>query len=411
MCAGSRPTRRPGWRRQEREGERGREKERRREKKRGFVYFPPTPLPPNSGTFAGAIEKLDYLASIGVNAVELLPVHEFNELEYYAPIPGSSPPAYRVNYWGYSTVNYFSPMARFTAAAAAGGGGAAVMDEVKLFVREAHARGIEVILDVVFNHTAEGDERGPTLSFRGLDNRTYYMLAPAGQYYNYSGCGNTLNCNHPTVRAMVVQCLRTWVLDYHVDGFRFDLASILTRAHSAWHAEEVAPDGAGTEPHSRGAVVSDEGYMSDGAGVPTGTPLSDPPLVADIAADPVLRGTKLIAEAWDCDGLNQVGAFPHYGGRWAEWNGMFRDAVRAFVKGADGPWAAAFASALCGSPNVYASPAGEGDWWGAHGGARWRATRGPAASVNFVTAHDGFTLADLVAYNDKQNDANGEDNR
>ena len=330
------------------------------------------PSPPNPpGTFAGAIEKLDYLASLGVNAVELLPVHEFNELEYYAPIPGSSPPAHRVNYWGYSTVNYFSPMARFTAAAASGGGGAAVMDEVKLFVREAHARGIEVILDVVFNHTAEGDERGPTLSFRGLDNRTYYMLAPAGQYYNYSGCGNTLNCNHPTVRAMVVQCLRTWVLDYHVDGFRFDLASILTRAYSAWHAEEVAADGARTEPHSRGAVVSDEGYMSDGAGVPTGTPLSDPPLVADIAADPVLRGTKLIAEAWDCDGLNQVGASPHYGGRWAEWNGTFRDAVRAFVKGADGPWAAAFASALCGSPNAYASPRAR-----ATGGARTAARAG-----------------------------------
>lgn len=235
-------------------------------------------------------------------------MHEFNELEYYAPIPGSDPPAHRFNYWGYSTVGYFAPMARFTAASAAGAGGAAIMDEVKAFVRAAHARGIEVILDVVFNHTAEGDERGPTLSFRGLDNRTYYMLAPAGQYYNYSGCGNTLNCNHPTVRAMIVACLRAWVLDYHVDGFRFDLASILTRAHSAWHAEDVAADGTRAEPHSRGAVVSDEGYMSDGAGVPTGAPLTDPPLVADIAADPVLRGTKLIAEAWDCDGLNQVRA-------------------------------------------------------------------------------------------------------
>lgn len=388
-----------------------------RKKKRGAAPLAhPHPFPPPllSGTFAGAIERLDYLASLGVTAVELLPVHEFNELEYYAPIPGSGdPPTHRFNYWGYSTSSFFAPMARYTAASAVGGGGQAVTDEVKLFVREAHKRGIEVILDVVFNHTAEGDERGPTLSFRGLDNRTYYMLAPEGQYYNYSGCGNTMNANHPAVRSMIVDCLRAWVLDYHIDGFRFDLASILTRAHSAWHAEEVAPDGSRSEPLSRGAVVSDEGYMSDGAGVPTGAPLADPPLVADIAADPVLRGAKLIAEAWDCDGLNQVGAFPHYGGRWAEWNGTFRDTVRAFVKGADGaPWAAEFASALCGSPNVYAAAAGEGDWWGTvGGGARWRGGRGPDASVNFVTAHDGFTLADLVAYNDKHNEANGEENR
>lgn len=238
------------------------------------------------------------------------------------------------------------------------------------------------------------------------------MLAPEGQYYNYSGCGNTLNCNHPAVRDMIVACLRHWVLEYHVDGFRFDLASILTRAHSAWHAEEVEADGSRAEPGAGGRVAADEQYLPGGAGSPTGTPLSDPPLVAAIAADPVLRGTKLIAEAWDCDGLNQVGAFPHYGGRWAEWNGTFRDAARAYVKGADGPWAAAFASALCGSPNVYAAPAGDEDWWGTvGGGARWRGNRGPDASINFVTAHDGFTLADLVSYNEKHNEANGEENR
>jgi len=278
------------------------------------------------------------------------------------------------------------------------------------------------------------------------------MLAPEGQYYNYSGCGNTLNCNHPTTRAFVIDCLRYWVDEMHVDGFRFDLASILTRAHSAWHPQEVRHkkrrrkgyydsddsdgglsssddedidsydgmmvtsfDGDG-DGGPDGAYLSDDGYMSDGAGVATGTPLSDPPLVASIAEDPLLRDTKLIAEAWDCDGLNQVGAFPHYGGRFSEWNGTFRDTVRAFVKGTDSSgtgtsWAANFASALCGSPNVYASPAGEGDWWGTvGGGARWRGGRGPAASVNFVCAHDGFTLRDLVSYNEKHNHANGESN-
>ena len=282
---------------------------------------------------------------------------------------------------------------------------------------------------------------------RGIDNRVYYMLAPEGQYYNYSGCGNTLNCNHPTVRAFVVDCLRYWAEEMHVDGFRFDLASILTRAHSAWHPTEVAhgkksrkgyydsDDGSGSETDGSdedidaydgmtsalatvdgGAYLSDDGYMSDGAGVATGTPLSDPPLVAAIAEDAALRDVKLIAEAWDCDGLNQVGAFPHYGGRFSEWNGAFRDTVRAFVKGTDAAgtgtsWAANFASARCGSPNVYASPAGEGDWWGTvGGGARWRGGRGPSASVNFVCAHDGFTLRDLVSYNEKHNAANGEGN-
>ena len=239
------------------------------------------------------------------------------------------------------------------------------------------------------------------------------MLAPAGQYYNYSGCGNTVNANHPAVTRFVVDCLRYWVQEMHIDGFRFDLASILTRAHSLWHGSTRLAGGGVGAPlcGSGGPALGDGGAMTDGAGLPTGTPLADPPLVQAIANDPVLRNTKLIAEAWDADGLNQVGAFPHHGGRWAEWNGPFRDAVRAFIKGTDGPWAAAFASALCGSPNIFAADPGDDDWWGSGDGRRWRGGRSPAHSINFVTAHDGFTLADLVAYNDKQNEANGEGGR
>ncbi|KAK9843453.1 hypothetical protein WJX81_003335 [Elliptochloris bilobata] len=390
------------------------------------------------GTYLGLVEKLPYLQALGINAIELLPVHEFNELEYYQVIPGSD--QFRFNYWGYSTVGFFAPMARYSAAAVGGGGGADVVDEFKTLVRECHKRGIEVILDVVFNHTAEGNEMGPTLSFRGLDNRVYYMLAPEGQYYNYSGCGNTLNCNHPVVRRFIVDCLRYWVLEMHVDGFRFDLGSIFTRAHSQWHdvgaaSEDAARDkpgeplaaanGASMEPAMKPLAdlgssqpstppppPAAPGIMPNAAGSPTGTPLNDPPLVEMISEDPVLQNTKLIAEAWDCDGLNQVGAFPHYGGRWAEWNGTFRDAVRAFVKGTEGPWAAAFASAVAGSPHLYRDAGTPpGDWWGAHGGRRWRGGRGPAHSVNFITAHDGFPLADLVAYNQKHNEANGEGNR
>ena len=401
---------------------------------RGFTAHQSSGLPPaRRGTYAGVVDKLDYLAGLGVNAIELLPVHEFNELEYVALPDGftgdAPPPGARFNYWGYSTVNFFSPMARYSSAAATLGTPAApaaapIINEFRDLVKACHARGIEVILDVVFNHTAEGNERGPAISLRGLDNRTYYMLAPGGQYYNYSGCGNTLNCNHPAVIDMIVAALRYWVTDMHVDGFRFDLASILTRAQSAWAPSDLVaagPDGAHgrTLPHSgsdgapcltsaSGALLTPGGGMSDGAGVPTGTPLPDPPLVAAIAADPVLRHTKLIAEAWDCDGLNQVGAFPHYGGRFAEWNGHFRDTVRQFIKGTEGPWAPAFAAALCGSPSIYAAPAGEDDWWGSGAGGRWRGGRGPTASINFVTAHDGFTLADLVSYNEKHNEANGE---
>ncbi|KIZ04667.1 glycogen operon protein GlgX [Monoraphidium neglectum] len=203
---------------------------------RGFTQHPSSGVEA-PGTYLGLVEKLDYIKRLGVNAIELLPVFEFNELEYYSPIPGQEN-SYRYNFWGYSTVGFFSPMSRYSFAVANGADGEALRREFKTMVREAHKRGIEVILDVVFNHTAEGNEAGPTISMRGLDNRVYYMLAPGGEYYNYSGCGNTLNCNHPVVRDFIVDCLRYWVLEYHVDGFRFDLASIMTRAHSAWHPQK-----------------------------------------------------------------------------------------------------------------------------------------------------------------------------
>ncbi|KAI8476733.1 MAG: isoamylase [Monoraphidium minutum] len=382
---------------------------------RGFTEHPSSGVEA-PGTYLGLVEKLDYIKRLGINAIELLPVFEFNELEYYSPIPGQEG-AYRYNFWGYSTVNYFSPMARYSFAAANGADGEALRREFKTLVREAHRRGIEVILDVVFNHSAEGNEAGPTISMRGLDNRVYYMLAPGGEYYNYSGCGNTLNCNHPVVRDFIVDCLRYWVEEYHVDGFRFDLASIMTRAHSAWHPQKQTLSGAVVGLHSppegapMGPILDDAGVMTDGGGASTGAPLSNPPLIEAISEDPILRNVKLIAEAWDCDGLNQVGAFPHYGGRWSEWNGTFRDTVRQFMKGTDGPWAGNFASALCGSPGLYASTtAGEDNWWANNGGAQWKGNRSPDASINFVCAHDGFTLADLVAYNEKHNEANGEGN-
>lgn len=403
---------------------------------RGFTADPSSKVEKEkAGTYAGLIERLDYLEYLGINAIELLPVYEFNELEYYQV---SSSDFNRYNYWGYSTVGFFAPMARYAESMAdeslsAVAASRAVMHEFKTFVKEAHKRGIEVILDVVFNHTAEGNEHGPTISFRGIDNRVYYMLAPQGEYYNYSGCGNTFNCNHPVARRFIVDCLRYWVEEMHVDGFRFDLASIMTRAHSLWHPleaedlfdEEIveepmyfaSPDMSGEFSEAESSESMPEspelvgGIMHEGAGEPTGTPLSDPPLIAAISADPILAKTKLIAEAWDCDGLNQVGAFPHYGGRWSEWNGHFRDTTRQFIKGTDGSWVGSFAASLCGSPNVYVNEPGEHDWWGNHGGRRWKSGRGPTASVNFVTAHDGFSLADLVSYNEKHNEANGEDNR
>lgn len=299
------------------------------------------------GTFAGLRERIPYLKELGVNCVELMPVFEFNELEVNRidAVTGER----LVNYWGYSTVGFNAPKASYAAAGRVG----MQVDEFKTLVKELHRSGIEVFLDVVFNHTAELGADGPTISFKGLDNRTWYMLSPDGSYFNFSGCGNTLNCNHPVVRDFVIDCLRYWVAEFHIDGFRFDLASILGRAQD-------------------------------------GSPLANPPLLEALAMDPVLSRTKLIAEAWDAGGLYQVGTFPSYG-RWAEWNGKYRDCVRRFLKGDDG-MVGEMVQRLIGSPDIYP-------------------TRGPAASVNFVTCHDGFTLADLVSYNVKHNAANGEEGR
>lgn len=322
------------------------------------------------GTYLGMVEKLEHLKELGVNAIELMPCQEFNELEYYSynPVMGD----HKMNFWGYSTINFFSPMIRYAAAGVRNCGRDAI-HEFKMLVREAHKRGIEVLMDVVFNHTAEGNEMGPTLSFRGLDNGVYYMLAPRGEFYNYSGCGNTFNCNHPIVRRFIVDCLRYWVIEMHVDGFRFDLASIMTRASSLWDGANVF------------------GNDTERDFLTTGTPLNEPPLIDMISNDPVLHGVKLIAEAWDIGGLYQVGSFPHWG-IWSEWNGQYRDIVRQFIKGTDG-LAGAFAQCICGCPHLYQE-----------GG------RKPWHSINFVCAHDGFSLADLVSYNQKHNLANGEDN-
>ncbi|KAM3694104.1 hypothetical protein ACJW30_07G033700 [Castanea mollissima] len=322
------------------------------------------------GTYLGVVEKLHHLKELGVNCIELMPCHEFNELEYfsYNSVLGD----YKVNFWGYSTVNYFSPMTKYSSSGVRNCGRDAI-NEFKLLIREAHKQGIEVIMDVVFNHTAEGNENGPLLSFRGVDNSVYYMLAPKGEFYNYSGCGNTFNCNNPVVRQFIVDCLRYWVTEMHVDGFRFDLASIMTRGSSLWDAVNVY------------------GNSIEGDLLTTGSPLSSPPLVDMISNDPILHGVKLIAEAWDTGGLYQVGTFPHWG-IWSEWNGKYRDTVRQFIKGTDG-FSGAFAKCLCGSPNLYRE-----------GG------RKPWNSINFVCAHDGFTMADLVTYNNKHNSANGEDN-
>ncbi|XP_044464642.1 isoamylase 1, chloroplastic [Mangifera indica] len=322
------------------------------------------------GTYLGVVEKLDHLKDLGVNCIELMPCHEFNELEYFSY--NSFLGDYKVNFWGYSTVNYFSPMIRYSSNGTHNCGRDAI-NEFKLLVKEAHKRGIEVFMDVVFNHTAEGNEKGPSLSFRGVDNSVYYMLAPKGEFYNYSGCGNTFNCNHPVVRQFIVDCLRYWVTEMHVDGFRFDLASIMTRGSCLWDAVNVY------------------GIPVEGDLLTTGSPLSSPPLISMISNDPVLRGVKLIAEAWDAGGLYQVGMFPRWG-IWSEWNGKYRDIVRQFIKGTDG-FSGAFAECLCGSPNLYQDG----------GGKPWN-------SVNFICAHDGFSLADLVTYNHKHNLANGENN-
>ncbi|MDJ0687511.1 MAG: glycogen debranching protein GlgX [Xenococcaceae cyanobacterium MO_188.B32] len=299
------------------------------------------------GTFAGIRDKIPYLKELGVNAVELMPIYEFDEFENSRPNPETGETLY--NYWGYSTVGFFAPKAGYAATGKFG----MQVDELKALVKALHKNGIEIILDVVFNHTAEGNEHGPTISFRGIDNQTYYMLTPEGYYFNFSGTGNTLNCNNPIVRGMVLDCLRYWAAEYHIDGFRFDLAAILGRD-------------------------------------PWGAPLANPPLLETLAFDPILANCKLIAEAWDAGGLYQVGSFPAYG-RWAEWNGKYRDSIRKFLKGDGNNWDVA--QRLQGSPDLYAASG-----------------RAPATSINFIIAHDGFTLMDLVSYNSKHNEANGENN-
>ena len=297
------------------------------------------------GTYAGILEKIPYLKELGVNCIELMPIFDFDEFEN----PRSADGRRLYNYWGYSTVGFFAPKAGYAASGPFG----MEADELKNLVCHLHRNGIEVILDVVFNHTAEGNENGPCISYRGIDNRTYYLLGPEGEYYNFSGCGNTLNCNNAVTRNLILDCLRYWVASFHIDGFRFDLASILTRDES-------------------------------------GSPMMSPPLVESIAQDPVLGKTRLIAEAWDAAGLYQVGSFPSWH-RWSEWNGKYRDCVRRFIKG----------DAAC-APELYRRIRGSDDLY---------SMRNAEASVNFVTCHDGFTLYDLVSYNSKHNEANGEDNR
>ena len=295
------------------------------------------------GTFAGLKEKIPYLKELGINAVELMPIFEFDEMRDYRVVDNKPV----MNYWGYNTVCFFAPNTSYTAKVEYNKEGT----ELKELISALHENGIECILDVVFNHTAEGDERGPCFSFKGFDNNIYYMLTPDGNYYNFSGCGNTLNCNHPIVHQMILECLRYWTTAYHVDGFRFDLATILGRNED-------------------------------------GSPMSKPPLLQSLAFDPILGNVKLIAEAWDAGGLYQVGSFPSWS-RWAEWNGRYRDDMRNFLKGDFGMWEVA-ARRITGSQDIY-NP----EW------------RGNNASVNFLTCHDGFTLWDLYSYNEKHNEANG----
>lgn len=298
------------------------------------------------GTFAGLLEKIAYLKELGITAVELMPIFEFDEIMSKREVDSTT----LIDYWGYNTVSFFAPNTSYTAANEYNREGT----ELKTMIRTLNQNGIEVILDVVFNHTAEGNEEGPFISFKGFDNNIYYMLTPEGKYYNFSGCGNTLNCNHPIVQEMIVQCLRYWVTDYRVDGFRFDLASIMGRNED-------------------------------------GSPMSNPPLLQRLALDPVLANVKLIAEAWDAGGLYQVGSFPAWK-RWAEWNGRYRDDLRSFLKG-EYWYAPEAAKRMTGSMDMY------------HG-----AYPGYNASINFLTCHDGFTLYDLYAYNEKHNEANGWNN-
>ena len=298
------------------------------------------------GTFEGLRQKIPYLKDLGVNAIELLPIFEFDEMESARVVDGVQ----LYNYWGYNTVSFFAPNTSYSSVVEHNHEG----DELKLLISELKANGMEVILDVVFNHTAEGNENGPCFSFKGIDNNIYYMLTPDGHYYNFSGCGNAMNCNHPIMRKFIIDCLRYWVMEYRVDGFRFDLASILTRDQN-------------------------------------GAPMPDPPILQGIACDPILGHVKLIAEAWDAEGLYQVGSFPAFR-RWSEWNGRYRDDMRRFLKG-DGSMAGTAINRIIGSTDLY-DPV----------------HRGESASVNFLTCHDGFTLYDLYSYNTKHNEKNGWNN-
>lgn len=294
------------------------------------------------GTFDALMEKIPYLVELGVNVVELMPIFEFDEMLDYREAEGNA----LYNYWGYSTVTFFAPNTSYAAGTEYNREG----NELKKLIKALNENGIEVFLDVVFNHTAEGNEDGPFFSFKGFDNNIYYLLTPKGHYYNFSGCGNTLNCNHPIVQQMIISCLRYWVTTYRIDGFRFDLASILGRNED-------------------------------------GSPMSKPPLLQSLAFDPILGNVKLIAEAWDAGGLYQVGNFPSWN-RWAEWNGKYRDDIRKFLKG-DAGLAKTAAIRIAGSRDIYLSAEREN------------------ASVNFITCHDGFTLYDLYAYNEKHNELNG----
>lgn len=298
------------------------------------------------GTFAGLKDKIPYLKDLGINAVELMPIFEFDEMESTRVVDGVQ----LYNYWGYNTVSFFAPNTSYAFNEEHNHEG----DELKSLIKALKENGIEVILDVVFNHTAEGNEMGPCFSFKGIDNNVYYMLTPDAHYYNFSGCGNVMNCNHPVVRSFIIDCLRHWAIEYRVDGFRFDLASILGRDQN-------------------------------------GAPMANPPILESLAFDPVLGKMKLIAEAWDAGGLYQVGSFPSWN-RWAEWNGRYRDDMRSFLKGDDGMAGNAI-TRITGSRDLY-SPE----------------SRGHKASVNFMTCHDGFTLYDLYSYNEKHNEKNGWNN-
>lgn len=305
------------------------------------------------GTFSGLMEKIPYLKELGINAVELMPIFEFDETMNSRTVDGKQ----LLECWGYNTVGFFAPNSSYAAANEHNQEGT----ELKTLIKALHDNGIEVILDVVFNHTAEGNEKGNTFSFKGFDNNIYYMLTPDGNYYNFSGCGNTLNCNHPVVQQLILECLRYWTINYRVDGFRFDLASILGRNED-------------------------------------GSPMNNPPLLRTLADDSILSNVKLIAEAWDAGGLYQVGSFPA-SGRWAEWNGRYRDSLRSYLKGDSwNAWDAAW------------SISGSGDLYGGYYDNTHSNYAGYNSCVNFLTCHDGFTLYDLYAYNDKHNEANGWNN-